>query len=54
MLSSYLIEDLDQVREMTHWWLVTYSETRPHDALNGLTPMAFRTQIETKLSTFDQ
>ncbi len=54
MLSSYLFEDLDQVREMTHWWLITYNETRPHAALNGLTPMAFRTQIETKLSTFDR
>jgi putative transposase len=54
ILSSYLFEDLDQVREITHWWLITYNEQRPHDALNGLTPAAFRTKTEAELSTFDQ
>jgi len=54
LLSSYLFEDLDQVREMTHWWLISYNEKRPHDALNGLPPVAFRTKTEAELSTFDQ
>ena len=53
VLSCYLFEDLDQVREMTHWWLIGYNEKRPHDALGGMTPVAFRTQIEAELSTFD-
>ena len=51
VLSSYLFEDLDQVRELTHWWLISYNEQRPHDALGGLTPVEFRAQTEAELST---
>lgn len=51
VLNRYLFEDLDQVRELTHWWLITYNETRPHAALGGLTPKAFRAQTEAEYST---
>lgn len=51
VLSSYLFEDLDEVRELTHWWLISYNEQRPHDALGGLTPMEFRAQTEAEVST---
>jgi len=51
VLGCYLFEDLDQVRELTHWWLISYNERRPHDALGGLTPVEFRTQTEAELST---
>lgn len=51
LLNRYLFEDLDQVREMTHWWLINYNEKRPHGALGGLTPRAFRAQTAAEYST---
>jgi putative transposase len=51
VLNRYLFEDLDQVREMTHKWLIMYNEQRPHRALGGLPPAAFRTQTEAENST---
>ena len=38
---SYLFENLEQAREITYRWLITYNEQRPHDALDGVkTPTA--------------
>ncbi len=53
VLSSYLFENLEQVREITYQWLITYNEQRPHDALNGLPPTVFREQQTAKNSTFE-
>lgn len=53
VLNSYLFEDLDQVREITYWWLQSYNEQRPHDALGGLPPTVFREQQTAKNSTFE-
>ena len=38
VLSLYLFEDLQQVREVTYWWRLDYNERRPHDALRDRTP----------------
>ena len=53
VLNTYLFEDLDQVRETTHWWLIDYNERRPHDALSGLPPSMFRAQTTAGVSTFE-
>jgi putative transposase len=53
VLSSYLFEDLDQVREITYRWLISYNERRPHDALEGLPPTVFRRQKTAKNSTYE-
>ena len=45
VLNAYLFESLDQVREITWQWVIDYNEQRPHDALNGLTPRAYREKI---------
>ncbi len=45
VLNAYLFVSLDQVREITWEWIVDYNEQRPHDALNGLTPRAYREKI---------
>ena len=37
MLSAYLFDSLDEVREITAEWLDRYNEIRPHDALGSLT-----------------
>ena len=50
-LSNCLFEDLGQIRELTHGWLISYIEQRPHDALGGLTPAEFRAQTVAELST---
>lgn len=52
VLNCYLFEDLDQVREMTHWWIIEYNERRPHDALGGLPPSTFRAKTTAGVSTF--
>lgn len=53
VLSAYLFEDLDQVRDMTHEWLYLYNERRPHDSLGGLPPSIYRQSLEAKNSTSD-
>ncbi len=53
ILSSYLFDDLDQVRQLTWEWMISYNEERPHDALGGLPPAAFREKEEAKNSTLE-
>ena len=53
ILSSYLFDDLDQVRQITWEWLISYNEERPHDALGGLPPAVFREMQEAENSTFE-
>ncbi len=53
VLSSYLFEDLDQIREITHDWLIAYNERRPHNTLGGLPPTVFREQQTVKNSTYE-
>ena len=45
MLSAYVFESLDQVREISAEWLQSYNEERPHDALAGLPPATYRAQL---------
>ncbi len=41
VLSLYLFNNLSEVREATHWWMLDYNEARPHDSLGDLTPAEF-------------
>lgn len=45
VLNAYLFNSLNQVREITWQWIIDYNEERPHDALGGLTPTAYREKI---------
>ena len=52
VLSAYLFDDLDQVREITWEWMREYNEERPHDALGKVPPVVFRDALEAGNSTF--
>ena len=49
---QHLFSNLEEVRETTHWWMIAYNESRPHDGFNGATPHEYRYQ-SAKRSTFD-
>ena len=54
VLSAYLFDDLDQVREITADWLRIYNQERPHDALGRVPPTQFREALtQADSSTFD-
>ena len=45
VLSAYLFDSLDEVRDITAEWLERYNEIRPHDALGSLPPARYREQL---------
>ena len=51
VLDQYLFTRLEDVREATWRFLIDYNEQRPHDSLEGMTPIEYRHQHARK-STF--
>jgi len=45
VLSAYLFDSLDEVRDITAEWIERYNEIRPHDALGSLPPARHREQL---------
>jgi len=45
VLSAYLFNALDEVREITAEWLPRYNEIRPHDALGSLPPARYAERL---------
>lgn len=53
VLNCYLFENLEQVREITADWMITYNERRPHEALGDLPPTVFRERQNIKNSNYE-
>lgn len=50
ILNAHLFHDLDEVREITWWWMMDYNEERPHTATNRVPPTVYRKQIERQIN----
>lgn len=44
VLDSYLLDTLDDVRDITYEWIKDYNNLRPHDALGGMSPINYKKQ----------
>ena len=53
VLNCYLFENLEQVREITADWLISYNERRPHEALGDLPPTVFRERQTAENSNYE-
>jgi putative transposase len=41
VLSAYLFESIEQVRQITDTWLIESNELRPHDSLGRVPPLTY-------------
>jgi putative transposase len=46
VLDSYLFDRIEEVREVTEEWVFDYNHLRPHDALKGMPPVAYREKMK--------
>ena len=45
VLDLYIFNNLDDVRSITEKWIETYNAERPHDSLEDLTPLEYKTKF---------
>ncbi|WP_443020107.1 integrase core domain-containing protein [Snodgrassella communis] len=43
VLDLYLFNNLEQARRITEGWLTNYNTERPHEVLNNMTPIEYKT-----------
>jgi putative transposase len=41
VLSAYLFDSIEEVRQITEQWLAEYNEQRPHDSLGRVPPLTY-------------
>jgi putative transposase len=52
VLDAYLFENLHQVRILSEEWMNEYNHTRPHEALNGKSPVQYRLTTQAAEASF--
>jgi putative transposase len=53
VLSAYVFDSLEQVREITESWLHEYNQERPHDSLGRVPPLTFMPRQTDRESTLE-
>ncbi|HTT76114.1 MAG TPA: integrase core domain-containing protein [Candidatus Binataceae bacterium] len=51
VLNGWLFASLDEVREITPQWTVSYNQERPHHALGNLPPAVYRERLRAGLNS---
>lgn len=54
VLDMNWFRDLNEVKFITQQWLQIYNQERPHEALNGLTPVLFAKMRQCKLNNLEE
>jgi putative transposase len=50
VLNLHLFNSLQEVREIAWEWMDDYNQQRPHEALNNMTPTAYREKVTAEIS----
>lgn len=53
VLDAYIFEDLNQVRILSEEWMNDYNYTRPHEALEGKSPVQYRLNAQAVEASFN-
>lgn len=53
VLDPHLFASLEQVRELSWAWMVSYNEERPHGSLGNLPPSEFKRQLAADVSSYE-
>ena len=53
VLDPHIFSNLQQVREISWAWMLSYNEERPHSSLGTIPPAEFKRRIEVEMSTFE-